>query len=239
MEFSDPDCIISSETYDAALFAVGSVLNAVSQVAENNIDNAFCAVRPPGHHAEKNQFKGFCFFNNVALGAEFLSLKYNFKKILIFDFDVHHGNGTQHFFEKRKDILYISTHQHPNTCYPGTGFEEEKGIGEGLGYTVNITFEPGTDDNFYINHLKEKILPIIKEYSPDFIFLSAGFDAHYSDPLAYLNLSEKSFSLLTKYIKDQSFKSANGRIVSVLEGGYNLKSLGSCVYEHIKILNQD
>jgi acetoin utilization deacetylase AcuC-like enzyme len=234
-----PDCVISPQTYNAALYAVGSVLDGVVEVAERRFDNAFCAVRPPGHHAENDYAMGFCFFNNIALAAEFLSSELGFKRILIFDFDVHHGNGTQHLFEERSDVYFVSMHQDPRTCYPGTGYADESGKGAGSGYTLNVPVLPGMGDEEYLQTFYDQVQPKLEEYSPDFILVSAGFDAHRDDPLAALNLTEQTFSKLTFELKQLAERHAGGRIMSMLEGGYDLNALSSSVREHLTILQSE
>ena len=234
-----PDCVISPQTYNAALYAVGSVLDGVVEVAERRFDNAFCAVRPPGHHAENDYAMGFCFFNNIALAAEFLSSELGFKRILIFDFDVHHGNGTQHLFEERSDVYFVSMHQDPRTCYPGTGYADERGKGAGSGYTLNVPVLPGMGDEEYLQTFYDQVQPKLEEYRPDFILVSAGFDAHRDDPLAALNLTEQTFSKLTFELKQLAERHAGGRIMSMLEGGYDLNALSSSVREHLTILQSE
>jgi len=237
--FHTPDCIISSQTYNAALHAVGSVLEAALEVAEGKFENAFCAVRPPGHHAEQNFAMGFCFFNNIALVAEFLTRKMGFERVLIFDFDVHHGNGTQHFFEERPDVYFVSMHQDPRSCYPGTGFSHEKGISNGIGYTLNVPVLPGVTDEEYLQIFFTQVKQNLLEFNPDYVLISAGFDAHRDDPLASLNLTEKTFIELTKELKMLAEQKSGGRILSILEGGYDLNALSSCVLEHIRTLQSD
>ena len=234
-----PDCIISPQTFNAAAYAVGSVLDGVVEVAERRLDNAFCAVRPPGHHAETDSAMGFCFFNNIALAAEFLTREMGFKRVMIFDFDVHHGNGTQHFFEERSDIFFASIHQDPRTIFPGTGFACERGNGEGTGFTLNIPVSPGVGDEEYMQIFYNQALPTLMEYKPDFVLISAGFDAHLDDPLASLNLTERTFKELTRELKKVAEQYAGGRIMSLLEGGYNLNALASSVQEHILVLNAE
>ena len=233
------DCVISAQTYKASLHAVGSVLDAALEVAERRLDNAFCAVRPPGHHAEFDTAMGFCFFNNIALAAEFLSREMGFQRILIIDFDVHHGNGTQHFFEERSDIFFVSMHQDPRTCYPGTGFAKENGRGVGTGYTLNIPVLPGIEDAEYLQIFSTDVKPKLEEYNPDFVLISAGFDAHRDDPLASLNLTESTFKKLSFELKRLAEQTAGGRMLSILEGGYDLNALSSCVSEHLQILASD
>ena len=233
------DCVISAQTYKASLHAVGSVLDAALEVAERRLDNAFCAVRPPGHHAEFDTAMGFCFFNNIALAAEFLSREMGFQRILIIDFDVHHGNGTQHFFEERSDIFFVSMHQDPRTCYPGTGFAKENGRGVGTGYTLNVPVPPGIEDTEYLQIFSTDVKPKLEEYNPDFVLISAGFDAHRDDPLASLNLTESTFKKLSFELKRLAEQTAGGRMLSMLEGGYDLNALSSCVSEHLQILVSD
>ena len=233
------DCVISAQTYKASLHAVGSVLDAALEVAERRLDNAFCAVRPPGHHAEFDTAMGFCFFNNIALAAEFLSREMGFQRILIIDFDVHHGNGTQHFFEERSDIFFVSMHQDPRTCYPGTGFAKENGRGVGTGYTLNVPVPPGIEDTEYLQIFSTDVKPKLEEYNPDFVLISAGFDAHRDDPLASLNLTESTFKKLSFELKRLAEQTAGGRMLSMLEGGYDLNALSSCVSEHLQILASD
>ena len=233
-----PDCVISTQTYSAALYAVGSVLDGALEVAEQRLDNAFCAVRPPGHHAEYDAAMGFCFFNNIALAAEFLTREMGFQRVLIFDFDVHHGNGTQHFFERRADIFYVSMHQDPLTCFPGTGFSHERGSGVGTGFTLNVPVPPGMEDEEYLQTYYAQVQPKLIEYNPDFVLVSAGFDAHRDDPLASLNLTERTFRELTKELKLLAEQSAGGRMVSILEGGYDLNALSSSAHEHLMIIQE-
>ncbi len=231
-----PDCVISPGTFGAALHAVGAVLDSVCQVADGKLDNAFCAVRPPGHHAEHDSAMGFCFFNNVAIAAEFLRTHFGYQKILIFDFDVHHGNGTQHLFEENAQVLYASTHQDPRTCYPGTGYANETGFGLGKGFTLNFPMPPGTSDEKYLEFFHNRIIPQFEEYKPDFILLSAGFDGHIRDPLAMLNLTENCYREITKTMRTLAEKFAGGRMVSLLEGGYDLEALALSVEAHIQEL---
>jgi acetoin utilization deacetylase AcuC-like enzyme len=239
-EFLDtPDCAICEATYGVALHAAGAVVDAVQQVAEGRLDNAFIACRPPGHHAEHKQALGFCFFNNIAIGADFLTRRMGYERVLIFDFDVHHGNGTQHSFEERKDVLFVSIHQHPRTCYPGTGYAEERGRGEGLGYTVNLPMPPYSTDDDYLALFRERLLPLFRDYAPQFVLLSAGFDAHAEDPLAQMNLTQTSFDEMTRGVKNLARDHCGGRIVSILEGGYNFVRLSECVASHVAILHSN
>ena len=231
-----PECVVSSGTYEAALHAVGAVLDAVVEVSDRQLDNAFCAVRPPGHHAERDHAMGFCFFNNIALAAEFLAREFGYSRIAIVDFDVHHGNGTQHLFEERPDVLFISTHQDPRTCYPGTGFAKEQGTGQGTGYTVNVPLASGTEDEEYLHHFRTMVLPALEDYQPQFMLVSAGFDAHRDDPLASLNLTERSYREVSHALVQIAEEHAGGRLVSLLEGGYDLRALSTSVREHVSVL---
>ena len=231
-----PDCVVSPGTYEAALHAVGAVLDAVVEVSDRRLENAFCAVRPPGHHAEQDYAMGFCFFNNIALAAEFLVRELGYTRIAIVDFDVHHGNGTQHLFEERPDVLFVSTHQDPRTCYPGTGFAKEQGTGQGSGYTVNVPLPPGTEDEEYLYHFRTMVLPVLEEYQPQFVLVSAGFDAHRDDPLASLNLTERSYREVSQELRGIAEQHASGRLVSLLEGGYDLRALSASVREHVSVL---
>jgi acetoin utilization deacetylase AcuC-like enzyme len=233
-----PDCVLSEQTYTVALHAAGALVDAVTDVAEGRLDNAFLACRPPGHHAEHQQALGFCFFNNIAIGAEVLT-RLGYGRVLVFDFDVHHGNGTQHTFEERKDVLFASIHQDPRTCYPGTGFSEEKGRGDGLGYTLNVPMFPQSQDDDYIHQFESVLLPAFREYNPDFILLSAGFDAHRDDPLALVDLTQEGFDAMIKGMKQLSLECCDGRLVSVLEGGYNYQRLAECVASHVSLLQEE
>jgi len=230
----DADTVISSETYRVALLAVGGVLAGVDGVMEGKVGNAFCAIRPPGHHAEPNRGMGFCIFNNVALGVRYVQEKYGLKKVLIVDWDAHHGNGTQKTFYSDPTVYYFSIHQFP--FYPGTGKESEKGEGEGLGYTLNIPMFAGSGDLEYIEVFETILYPAALQFAPEFIFISAGFDGHKDDTLTNLQLTDKGFERMTQVIKNLAEKTCQGRLVSVLEGGYNLKALACSVEAHLLAL---
>jgi len=234
-----PDCVLSPETYSVALHAAGSLVDAVVDVAERRLDNAFVACRPPGHHAESAQAMGFCYFNNVAIGASVLTQGLGVERVLIFDFDVHHGNGTQHTFEERKDVYFCSMHQHPRTLYPGTGYPEERGHGEGSGYTHNVPMLPKATDEDYLSAFDRYILPRFRDYRPQFVLLSAGFDAHRDDPLAGVHLTQAGFDGLITRMKALADEFCGGKLVSVLEGGYNYQRLSECVSSHVTLLNAD
>jgi acetoin utilization deacetylase AcuC-like enzyme len=230
----DPDTHVGTESYGAALLAAGGVIAAVDAVMNKKIKNAFCAVRPPGHHAERGKAMGFCIFNNVAVGARYVQKRWGLGKILIVDWDVHHGNGTQSIFWDDPSVLYFSTHQFP--YYPGTGSENEVGGGEGEGFTFNMPMFAGSGDLEYVEAFENIFYPLALKFSPEFVFVSAGFDAHQDDPLAAINLSEAGYKKLTQVILKLASKCCEGRLVSVLEGGYDLRSLSISVEKHIRAL---
>jgi acetoin utilization deacetylase AcuC-like enzyme len=225
------DTPICEFSYDAALLAAGGVVVAVDSVMSGEVSNVFCAVRPPGHHALTDMAMGFCIFNNVAIGARYIQRKYNLGKILIVDWDVHHGNGTQSAFYDDPAVLYFSVHQYPH--YPGTGATSETGKGAGKGFTLNVPLVAGLGDSQYVRAFNQDLKPAALKFSPDFVLISAGFDAHASDPLSDMQLSTEGFARLTVIVKEIASYSAGGRIVSVLEGGYNLSNLTESVAAHI------
>ena len=235
-ELDSADNQICPQTYETALLAVGGVLNAVDMMMEGKIDNAFCAVRPPGHHAETNKALGFCYFNNVAIAAKYLQIRWNVRRIGIVDFDVHHGNGTQHIFEADADIFYYSIHEHPSFAYPGTGREFEKGSGPGLGTTLNSTVLPGQGDEAYKQKIVRDLMPAFGEFMPEVILVSAGFDAHAEDDMSDVRLSTEGFSWMMQRIFQMADQYCDGRIISVLEGGYSLAKLPELIKDHIRIL---
>ena len=230
LSFLDGDTIVSPGSKDATSDAVGSIITAIDGVQNKNFNNAFCAVRPPGHHAEKNKAMGFCIYNNVAVGANYLINKYKLNKVAIIDFDVHHGNGTQDIFYDNEKVLYISTHQYP--YYPGSGTNDEKGKHNNI---LNIPLPAGTTSEEYLNAY-EFVLKKIKEFKPEFILLSAGFDAHKDDPLAQLQLESKDFYSITKRTLELSKQYCDGKVVSILEGGYDLLALQESTEMHVKAL---
>ena len=230
LTFLDGDTIISPGSKEATLDAVGSIITAIDGVQNKEFQNAFCAVRPPGHHAEKNKAMGFCIYNNVAVGAHYLIKKYKFNKIAIVDFDVHHGNGTQNIFHDNEKVLYISTHQYP--YYPGTGTEQEKGKYNNI---FNIPLPAGTTSQEYLNAY-EFVLKKLKEFKPEFILFSAGFDAHKDDPLAQFQLKSKDFYDLTKRTLTLAKLYCDGKVVSILEGGYDLNALQESSEMHVSAL---
>ena len=228
--FLDGDTIVSPGSKDATKDAVGSIITAIDGVQNKEFKNAFCAVRPPGHHAEKDKAMGFCIYNNVAVGANYRIEKYKYKKIAIIDFDVHHGNGTQDIFYDNEKVLYISTHQYP--YYPGSGSHKENGK---FNNVLNIPLEAGTTSEVYLNAY-ENVLNKIKQFKPEFLLFSAGFDAHIDDPLAQMRLSTEDYYTITKRTLEYSKSFCNGRVVSILEGGYDLKALQSSTQRHVDAL---
>ena len=228
--FLDGDTIVSPGSKDATKDAVGSIITAIDGVQNKEFKNAFCAVRPPGHHAEKDKAMGFCIYNNVAVGANYLIEKYKYKKIAIIDFDVHHGNGTQDIFYDNEKVLYVSTHQYP--YYPGSGSNKENGK---FNNVLNIPLEAGTTSEVYLNAY-ENVLTKIKQFKPEFLLFSAGFDAHIDDPLAQMRLSSEDFYKITKRTLEYSKSFCNGRVVSILEGGYDLKALQNSTQRHVDAL---
>lgn len=231
-----PDSAICPESFDIARLGAGGALEAVDQVMAGTIENAFCVVRPPGHHAEKSFSMGFCLLGNVALCAGHLLNEYGLDRVLILDFDVHHGNGTQHAFETDPRVCFISIHGDPRFLYPGTGSAEERGIGEGEGTVRNIPVLPGAGDDVYHRAYEEIILPLIDDYNPEFMLLSAGFDAHRRDPLAPIDLTTECFGWMTDRVKEAAARNCEGKLVSVLEGGYDLGSLAESCALHLERL---
>jgi len=222
----DADTVASAGSWAAALRAVGGAVEAVKRVSDGDLDNAFCLVRPPGHHATPDQAMGFCLFNNVAIAAAWLLSSKRAEKIAILDYDVHHGNGTQDAFYERDDVLYISTHQYP--LYPGTGHWHERGAGAGAGYTLNLALPPGSGDDVYAGALEQIIEPAVRRYAPDFVLVSLGFDAFWADPLASLRLSiAGAYTPLLRSACTLAAEQCTGRLVVALEGGYNLEALGT------------
>ena len=230
LNFLDGDTIVSPGSKEATRDAVGSILTAIDGVMKKNFSNSFCAVRPPGHHAEKQKAMGFCVYNNVAVGAYYLLEKYKLKTVAIIDFDVHHGNGTQDIFYDNEKVLYISSHQYP--YYPGSGASNEKGSKDNV---LNVPLNAGTKSHEFLNAY-EIIFKKLKEFKPEFILLSAGFDAHKDDPLAQINLESQDYYTLTKRILAHAKELCDGKIVSILEGGYDLNALKESVYYHVKAL---
>lgn len=235
--YLDADTFVNPATMEAAFMACGGVMAGVDAVANSECDNVFCAVRPPGHHAESDRAMGFCLMNNIAVGARYAQQVHGLKKIFILDWDVHHGNGTQEIFYEDDTIFYFSLHQYP--LYPGTGRREETGKGKGQGFTCNVPLRAGSGDDEYQQVFRTEFQDSINTFQPDMIMISAGFDAHGDDPLTQMNVSSDGFAELTRHVKDAAGRYCNGRIVSVLEGGYDLKALADSVCAHIQVLMHD
>ena len=235
-DFDHQDNAVCRDTYEIALLAVGGILRAIDEMMEGRIDNAFCAVRPPGHHAEVDCAMGFCFFNNIAIAAKYLIKQWGIERVGIIDFDVHHGNGTQHIFEHDPSVYYYSIHEHPSFAYPGTGREFDKGRAEGNGYTLNSPVLPGRGDDEYKKMILRDMVPAFDFFKPDVLLLSAGFDAHERDLMSNVNLSTEGYDFITDEILKIAERYAGGRVISVLEGGYNLDVLPVLVENHIRKL---
>jgi len=227
----DPDTAMSVGSWNAALRAVGAGLDAVDAVIAGTAKNAFCAVRPCGHHAESSRAMGFCLFNNIAIAAHYARAKHGAERVAVVDFDVHHGNGTQDIFWKHKDLFFASTHQMP--LYPGTGALSERGA---HGNIANAPLSPGDDGVHFREAMESRILPALNHFGPDLILISAGFDAHRDDPLANLQLVEQDFAWATRKLCEMADARCRGRVVSMLEGGYNLRALAGSVAVHVRTL---
>ena len=230
----DGDTYVSPGSYDAAAFGSGGALVAVDAVLHDDPSRVFVLPRPPGHHATPGRAMGFCLFNHVAVAAQYALDQHGLERVAIIDWDVHHGNGTQDIFYDSGRVFYASIHQSP--LYPGTGQRDERGEGEGTGTTLNVPLPPGADDARHLRVLDDEILPVVRAYRPQLIFVSAGFDAHREDPLAGLKLGDADYSWVTRELCYVANKHANGRIVSTLEGGYALSALGRAAAEHVKEL---
>ena len=227
------DTPIGANGFEMGLLSLGSALTACDWVMQKKGTRAFSASRPPGHHAEPDRPMGFCLFSNIAIAARYVQQVYGLKKIAIVDFDVHHGNGTQAALESDPSILFISLHQHPATLYPGSGHDWEIGIGPGRGFTLNLPFQPGADDQEYLSVIDARVVPALTEFRPELLMISAGFDAHRDDPLAQIQLSEEGFELITQRLMAVANTCCDGRVVSLLEGGYNLRALARSVVRHL------
>jgi len=230
----DPDTVVSPDSYDAALYAAGGVIEAVTAVTGGEVDSAFALVRPPGHHATPHHAMGFCLFNNVAIAARYAMSKLGLERVCIIDFDVHHGNGTQEAFYDNPNILYISTHQYPH--YPGTGRVEETGRGEGTGTTINIPLPAGCGDAEYEQVFEQIIAPAAKRFEPQLIMVSAGYDGYWEDPLAMMQLTITGFARMAIIIKGLADELCHGRLVLSLEGGYNLEALAAAIKATFDVL---
>ena len=230
------DTPVGRESFDIDRLGAGAVLRCCDAVAGGEVRRAFAAVRPPGHHAEPERPMGFCLFSSVAVAARHLQRVHGVGRIAIVDFDVHHGNGTQAAFEEDPSVLFVSMHQDPRTLYPGSGHAWEKGIGAGDGFTLNVTVPPGADDEIYLHALEAQVLPELDRFRPEFLLVSAGFDAHAEDPLAQVMLSEEGFEHITRLLVESAERHCGGRVVSALEGGYNLRALVRGVVRHLSAL---
>lgn len=230
----DPDTHTCADTYRTALLAAGGVLTAAEAVIDGAADNAFALVRPPGHHARPARAMGFCFFNNVAIAARWLLEKHSLERVMIVDWDLHHGNGTQEIFYESAQVLYASTHQYPH--YPGTGSLHEMGAGEGAGFTLNAPMPAEYGDDEYLRFFDEFILPIGRKFKPEFIIVSAGFDCHFRDPLGDMRVTEDGFAAMTRRIKQLAAEYCGGRMIAALEGGYDIEAIvgsGRAVIEEL------
>ena len=234
--FDSPDNQMCTASYEIALLAVGGVLEAVRLVMEGKLDNAFCAVRPPGHHAEVDKAMGFCYFNNIAIAARYIQQKWGIERVGIIDFDVHHGNGTQHIFERDPTVFYYSIHQHPTFAYPGTGREFELGKDAGHGYTKNSPVLPGQGDSEYKALMQRDLFPAFEDFKPEVILVSSGFDAHIDDNMSDIKLTTEGFSWIIETIVGMADRYSKGRLISILEGGYSIRRLPELARNHVEIL---
>jgi acetoin utilization deacetylase AcuC-like enzyme len=230
----DPDTVLSPKSYEAASYAAGGLMVAIEAVMKGEVDNAFALIRPPGHHATRDQAKGFCIFNNMAIATKFALSKFSLNRVLIADFDVHHGNGTQDAFYADPKVLYFSTHQYP--FYPGTGWMDETGAGEGEGTTVNFPMAAGWSDEEYLRAFNEVLVPVARRFQPQLILVSAGFDAHWADQLAMMSVSVKGFAQMVVILKEMAAELCKGRLVFTLEGGYNLQVVASSIKAAFDVL---
>jgi acetoin utilization deacetylase AcuC-like enzyme len=233
-QLSTGDTDVTKESLAAARAAAGGVLNAADGVMSGRMKNAFCAVRPPGHHATRNRGMGFCIFNNVAIAARYLQKVYGIRRVLIVDFDYHHGNGTQDIFYEDGSVFYFSTHQYG--AYPGTGSAAETGAGKGLGTTLNVPLPPGASDVQILAAFEQKLVPAARQFKPDFILTSAGFDGMRNDVLGQFDITPAGYAAITRVVVNLANELCQGRIVSVLEGGYRLDGLAESVAAHVKVL---
>jgi acetoin utilization deacetylase AcuC-like enzyme len=230
-----PDSAINAASGEVAMLAAGAVVELAERIHAGDVRRGFAAVRPPGHHAERDQSMGFCLLANVALAAE--AMRRRGHRVAILDWDVHHGNGTQHIFEADADVFFASLHGHPDHLYPGTGYADETGVGRGAGATLNVPMQPGAGDREYAAALTQQVLPAIERFEPTFLMISAGFDAHRDDPLGCIQLSDAAFDEMLGRARELADRVCGGRLLSVLEGGYNLDVLRRCVAAHLRGLS--
>jgi acetoin utilization deacetylase AcuC-like enzyme len=228
---------VSAKSYEAAIKAAGAPLTAIDAIMKGEVDNAYCLVRPPGHHALPNQAMGFCLFNNIAVAARYAIGHHGLERVMIVDYDVHHGNGVQDIFYSDPRVLYFSIHQAP--FYPGTGLSDERGEGAGLGTTINVPLPAGTGFETYEPVFRQVLSPAADRFNPQLILVSAGFDAHWNDPLGGMNISTAGFARLTEILIDLAKMLCDGRIILVQEGGYSLDAMGACVATCINFLLGD
>ena len=231
---NEPDMGISTSSWEAALSSSGAALLAADRVVTGEWQNALCLVRPPGHHAEATQAMGFCLINHAAIAAKHLQETHGLERVAILDFDVHHGNGTQHLLEDDPSVFFTSLHQWP--LYPGTGAADERGIGDGLFATLNVPLNAGSDDSVYLTALEDLVLPAVESFEPDALILSAGFDAHERDPLGGMKVTTEGYAAMTRLFRDVAEKTCDGKIISLLEGGYDLEGLAASVEAHTAAL---
>jgi acetoin utilization deacetylase AcuC-like enzyme len=230
------DTPVCPKSFETAMLSLSCATTAVDAVMSGSVDRAFSCARPPGHHAESDRPMGFCLFSNIAIAAKYARRQHGVDRIAIVDFDVHHGNGTQQVFETDDSVLFASIHQDPRTCYPGSGHEWERGTGKGEGFTINVPMQPGTTDADWTRAIDEKIVPVVAGFKPELLMISAGFDGHLEDPLAQVNLSDEAYFKMTRQLCRLADAHCAGRVVSVLEGGYNLRALGRSVVRHVSAL---
>ena len=231
-----PDVQVSTESHHVALHATGGLLQLCDALMQGEIDNGFALVRPPGHHAEQALAMGFCLYNSVAVAARYLQQAHGLERVCILDWDVHHGNGTQHLFEEDPSVLFVSLHQYPH--YPGTGARSETGRGAGEGATLNCPMSAGSTDADYRAAFEEAVLPKIEQFGADALLVSAGFDAHRADPLSSINLDTDSYRWMSEAVAELAAKHCGGRLLSVLEGGYDLPALAESVATHVEVLSK-
>lgn len=228
------DTVVTARSYEAALHAVGACLMGVDDLMSDAAQSVFCAIRPPGHHAEYAEAMGFCLFNNAAIAARYAIDRYGLQRIFLIDWDVHQGNGTHHSFYKDAEVYFVSIHQWP--LYPGMGAEFERGRGVGAGYTLNIPLKPHQGDEAYLEAFYTKIIPALRLYHPDLLIISAGFDAHENDPLAQMNVSTECFRTMTRLLRAEMMPRNGGKILSILEGGYHTGNLAESLLAHLEAL---